>query len=41
MGPRISIFSAIDKELGLKLQAQKRAMPVLVIDHIEQKPTEN
>jgi uncharacterized protein (TIGR03435 family) len=40
-GPRISIFSAIDKQLGLKLQPQKRAMPVLVIDHIEEKPTEN
>jgi len=40
-GPRISIFAAVDKELGLKLQPQKRAMPVLVIDHIEEKPTEN
>ena len=40
-GPRISIFWAVDKQLGLKLQMQKRAMPVLVIDHIEEKPTEN
>jgi len=40
-GPRISIFAAVDKQLGLKLQPQKRAMPVLVIDHIEEKPTEN
>jgi uncharacterized protein (TIGR03435 family) len=40
-GPRISVFAAVDKELGLKLQPQKRSMPVLVIDHIEQKPTEN
>ena len=40
-GPRISIFAAMDKQLGLKLQPQKRAMPVLVIDHIEQKPAEN
>jgi uncharacterized protein (TIGR03435 family) len=40
-GARISIFSAIEKELGLKLQVQKRAVSVFVIDHIEQKPTEN
>ena len=40
-GPRISIFAAMDKQLGLKLQPQKRAMPVLVIDHVEEKPTEN
>lgn len=40
-GPRISIFAAMDKQLGLKLQPQKRAMPVLVIDHIEEKPTDN
>lgn len=40
-GPRISIFAALDKQLGLRLQPQKRAMPVLVIDHIEEKPTEN
>jgi uncharacterized protein (TIGR03435 family) len=41
VGPRISIFLAVDKELGLRLQAQKRAIPVLVVDHIELKPTEN
>jgi uncharacterized protein (TIGR03435 family) len=40
-GPRISIFSAIEKELGLKLQVTKRPMPVFVIDHLEPKPTEN
>jgi hypothetical protein len=26
--------------LGLKLQAQKRPVPVVVIDHLEQKPVE-
>ena len=41
LGPRISITSAIEKELGLKLQVTKRPMPVFVIDHIEPKPTEN
>jgi uncharacterized protein (TIGR03435 family) len=36
-----TIFEAIEKQLGLKLEKQKRSMPVIVIDHIEQKPTEN
>jgi len=36
-----TIFEAIEKELGLKLEKQKRPMPVIVIDHIEPKPTEN
>jgi len=29
------------KQLGLKLEANKRPEPVLVIDHIEEKPAEN
>jgi uncharacterized protein (TIGR03435 family) len=37
----VSIFEAIEKQLGLKLVEQKRPVPVLVIDHIEQQPTEN
>ncbi len=37
----VSIFEAVEKQLGLKLEKQKRPMPVIVIDHIEQKPTEN
>jgi uncharacterized protein (TIGR03435 family) len=36
-----TIFEAIEKQLGLKLEKQKRNMPVIVIDHMEQKPTEN
>jgi uncharacterized protein (TIGR03435 family) len=32
---------AISKQLGLKLEKQKRPVPVLVIDHVEQKPTAN
>lgn len=36
-----TIFEAIEKQLGLKLEKQKRTLPVIVIDHIEQKPTEN
>jgi uncharacterized protein (TIGR03435 family) len=37
----ISLFDAINKQLGLKLQKEKRPVPVLVIDHIEEKPTDN
>jgi len=37
----LSLFDAIGKQLGLKLELQKRPMPVLVIDHMEQKPTDN
>jgi uncharacterized protein (TIGR03435 family) len=37
----ISIFDALSKQLGLKLEEKKISLPVLVIDHIEEKPTEN
>jgi uncharacterized protein (TIGR03435 family) len=37
----VSLFDAIEKQLGLKLVEQKRPVPVLVIDHIEQQPTDN
>jgi uncharacterized protein (TIGR03435 family) len=40
-GGAISLFDAVDKQLGLKLEKQKRPTPMLVIDHVEQKPTEN
>jgi uncharacterized protein (TIGR03435 family) len=36
-----SLFDAVEKQLGLKLEMQKRAYPSLIIDHIEEKPTEN
>jgi uncharacterized protein (TIGR03435 family) len=37
----LSIFDAVNKQLGLKLEMRKRSMPVLVIDHMEEKPTAN
>jgi uncharacterized protein (TIGR03435 family) len=40
-GGAISLFDAVDKQLGLKLQKEKRPTPMLVIDHIEEKPTDN
>jgi uncharacterized protein (TIGR03435 family) len=37
----LSLLDALPKQLGLKLEKQKRPMQVLVLDHIEEKPTEN
>ena len=37
----VSLLEAVEKQLGLKLVEQKRPVPVLVIDHIEEKPTDN
>jgi uncharacterized protein (TIGR03435 family) len=37
----MSIFEAVKKQLGLRLEMHKRMVPVLVIDHIEEKPTDN
>jgi len=34
----ISLFDAVERQLGMKLEMHKRALPVLVIDHIEEKP---
>jgi uncharacterized protein (TIGR03435 family) len=37
----LSLPEALSRQLGLKLDAQKRPVPVLVIDHIERTPIEN
>ena len=37
----LSLFDAIGKQLGLKLETQKRPTPVLVIDSVERKPVDN
>jgi uncharacterized protein (TIGR03435 family) len=37
----ISLFDAIHRELGLKLEMRKRMLPVLVIDQMQEKPTAN
>jgi uncharacterized protein (TIGR03435 family) len=37
----VSLPEAISRQLGLKLELTKRPVQVLVIDHVEQKPTEN
>jgi len=36
----ISVFEAVEKELGLKLVKQTRSIPVIVVDHIDEKPIE-
>jgi uncharacterized protein (TIGR03435 family) len=40
-GAGVSLFDAIEQQLGLKLQEARRRMPVFVIDHVEETPTEN
>ena len=37
----VSVFDAVSRQLGLRLEKTKRPGPVLVIDHIEEVPTEN
>jgi uncharacterized protein (TIGR03435 family) len=37
----LSVFDAISRQLGLKLEKTKHPYPVLVIDHIEETPTAN
>jgi uncharacterized protein (TIGR03435 family) len=37
----LTLVEALEKQLGLKLKLQKYPMPVLVIDHVEEKPTDN
>ena len=37
----MSLMDAMEKQLGIRMELQKRPAPVLVIDHIDQKPTDN
>jgi uncharacterized protein (TIGR03435 family) len=37
----ISFSEALNQQLGLKLQSRKVMAPVLVIDHVNETPTEN
>ncbi len=40
-GELITIFDAIDRQLGLKLEAAKIPTPVLVVDSVNRKPSDN
>jgi uncharacterized protein (TIGR03435 family) len=37
----LSLFDAVNRQLGLKLEMRKRPMPVLVIDSVQDKPTDD
>jgi uncharacterized protein (TIGR03435 family) len=37
----ISLFDAVDKQLGLKLEAKKAPLAVLIVDGVNEKPTPN
>ena len=34
----ISVFEAFEKQLGLKLEKQTLNIPVIVVDHVDEKP---
>jgi uncharacterized protein (TIGR03435 family) len=40
-GEKPSLFSALQQQLGLKLESAKAPVEVLVVDHIEKAPTDN
>ncbi len=40
-GYAISLQEAIEKQLGLRLATQRNPAMVLIVDHVEEKPTEN
>jgi len=39
-GDRITLFDAVDKQLGLKLEEKQVPTPVIVVDSVNQKPSE-
>jgi len=39
--PLPDLFAAVQSQLGLKLEPKKRAVELIVIDHVEKKPTGN
>jgi uncharacterized protein (TIGR03435 family) len=36
----LSSYEAVQKELGLKLVKTRRSVPVIVVDHVDEKPIE-
>jgi uncharacterized protein (TIGR03435 family) len=40
-GPGISVFDALDKQLGLKAESRKELAPVIVVDRVNRKPSDN
>jgi len=39
--PGLTIFEAVQEQLGLKLESRKLPLPVIVIDRVERVPTDN
>lgn len=39
--PAADLFTALEKQLGLKLEKSKAPLDVIVIDHMDKEPTEN
>ncbi len=37
----LTLFDSLKRQLGLKLENRNISAPVVVLDHIEPKPTEN
>ena len=41
IGSGLSLFDALQAQLGLKLESRKIPMPVVVVDHVERTPADN
>lgn len=39
--PALSLFTALQAQLGLRLQAQKELIETVIVDHVERTPTDN
>jgi uncharacterized protein (TIGR03435 family) len=39
-GPAVSLFTALQEQLGLKLEVKKRPVEMIIVDRIE-RPSEN
>ncbi len=39
--PAVSMFDAASRKIGLKLEEQKKPMPVIVVDNVNRTPTDN
>jgi uncharacterized protein (TIGR03435 family) len=39
--PGLTVFQAVETQLGLKLESRKLPLPVIVVDHVERVPVEN
>jgi uncharacterized protein (TIGR03435 family) len=37
----LTVFDALDRQLGLKLSVQKHPMPVVIVDRIDRRPSDN